>query len=123
MTGTFGPYTPIHRAGDIFFVSGQVGVDPATKQASSDIKTQTIQVLDNLKGVLASEGLALDQVVKTTIFITDIDDFAVVNEVYETYFNAPRPARSTVQVAALPKVAGETELLIEIEAVAFREPA
>jgi 2-iminobutanoate/2-iminopropanoate deaminase len=118
-TPTFGPYTPVRQAGNLYFVSGQVGVDPATKTASSDVAEQTHQVLTNLKNVLASVDLSLDQVVKTTIYITNMADFAVINEVYVGYFAEPRPARATVAVKELPRVAGDTPIKIEIEAIAM----
>ncbi|MEK7152903.1 MAG: Rid family detoxifying hydrolase [Patescibacteria group bacterium] len=114
----FGPYSPVRKAGDLYFVSGQIGVDPATKTASADIAEQTHQVFANLKDVLTSVGLDLDRVVKTTIFLTDMADFAVVNEVYVGYFAEPRPARGTVAVKELPRVAGDIPIKIEIEAVA-----
>jgi 2-iminobutanoate/2-iminopropanoate deaminase len=114
----FGPYTPVRQVGDLYFVSGQVGVDMATKTASEDISEQTHQALSNLKDVLASVNLNLDNVVKTTLFVTDMADFAIVNEVYVSHFVEPRPARSTVAVKELPRVAGSTPIKIEIEAVA-----
>jgi 2-iminobutanoate/2-iminopropanoate deaminase len=119
-TKTFGPYSPVRQVGDFYYVSGQVGVNAATGEAGAGIAAQTRQVLDNMKAVLAAVGLGMDDVVKTTIFVTNIDDFAAVNEVYVSYFAEPRPARSTVQVAGLPKVAKNTSLLVEIEAVAHR---
>lgn len=121
MLQTFGPYTPVRRAGNLLFVSGQVGVDPATRTAPTDVADQTKQVLSNLRDVLATIHASLDDVVKTTIYLQNIDDFAAVNQVYEQLFNTPRPARSTVEVAALPEVAGGTTLLVEIEAVAWKE--
>ena len=121
MSQTFGPYTPVRKSGNHFFISGQIGVDPVTKTASEDISTQTTQALNNMKDLLVDNNLSMNDIVKTTIFVTDIDDFGTVNAVYETFFDTPRPARSTVQVAALPNVAGNTKLLVEIEAVAFKE--
>ncbi len=119
MTTTFGPYSAIRWAGSSFFVSGQVGVDPATKHASSDVADQTRQALTNMKSVVESAGMTMNDVVKTTIFVHNIDDFAAINSVYETFFEPPRPARSTVEVAALPRLAN-TPLLVEIEAVGYR---
>ncbi len=118
-TMSFGPYTPVRQAGDYYFVSGQVGVDPATKTASEDIADQTRQALDNLKSMVEAAGLTIDHVVKTTIYVVDMADFATVNDVYVSYFNEPRPARSTVGVKELPRVAGDTPIKIEIEAVAM----
>jgi 2-iminobutanoate/2-iminopropanoate deaminase len=123
MTATYGPYTPVRRAGDLLFTSGQVGIDPLTKKASADISQQTEQALANLKSVLQSAGADLGSVVKTTIFLTDMSNFEAVNTVYEQTFAAPRPARSTVGIRELPRVGGNVALLVEIEAVAFKEPA
>jgi 2-iminobutanoate/2-iminopropanoate deaminase len=123
MTATYGPYTPVRRAGDLLFTSGQVGIDPLTKKASADISQQTEQALANLKSVLQSAGADLGSVVKTTIFLTDMSNFEAVNTVYEQTFAAPRPARSAVGVRELPRVGGNVALLVEIEAVAFKEPA
>lgn len=117
---SFGPYSPIRKAGDAYYVSGQVGVNPETKTASSDVSEQTRRVLENMRAVLQTEGLSMNDVVKCGIFVTDIGDFAKVNAVYETFFEAPRPARSTVCVNELPRVAGNTPILIEIDAVAYR---
>lgn len=116
----YGPYTPVRRAGNLLFVSGQVGINPTTKQAGTSILQQTEQVLNNLKNVLESEGASLDDIVKTTIFLTSMDNFEAMNGVYEKVFAAPRPARSTVGVQELPRV-GNTPLLVEIEAVACKE--
>lgn len=115
----FGPYTPIVKVGDMYFVSGQVGVDPVTKACHPDVASQTKQALTNLSEVLASEGLSLKDVVKTTIFLTGMSDFQIVNEEYVKNFHEPRPARSTVAVAELPRVANHP-ILIEIEAVAWK---
>lgn len=117
-TTTFGPYSPIRQTGNLYFISGQIGVDAATGSASHDIASQTRQALRNLQRVLADAGLQMDHVVKTTIFLTNMDDFAAVNKVYQTFFEPPRPARSTVGVAQLPKVGGDTPMQIEIEAIA-----
>jgi len=119
---TYGPYTPVRRAGSLLFVSGQIGIDPTTKQAKNGILQQTEQALNNLKKVLESEGASLDNIVKTTVFLTTMDNFEVMNSVYEKVFAAPRPARSTVGVQELPRV-GDAPLLVEIEAVACKEAA
>jgi len=121
MTQTFGPYTPVRRAGAMYFVSGQVGVDPATHAAHATVEMQTRQALKNMQAALAEQGVDMEDVIKTTIFVTDMNDFATVNSVYETFFGQPRPARSTVQVAHLPKVGGSTQILVEIDAVAYKE--
>lgn len=119
---TFGPYSPIYRAGNNYYVSGQVGADPKTKTAAADIESQTHQVMKNLVSVLAGEGLELSDLVKTTIYLADIKDFARVNDIYDSYFkkNLPKPARACVEVSGLPEVADE-KLLIEIEAIAYKE--
>ncbi|MGD0538774.1 MAG: RidA family protein [Verrucomicrobiota bacterium] len=109
-----GPYSHAIRVGDLLFCSGQIPLDPATGQlAGPDIQTQTTRVLENVKTVLAAENLKLSAVVKTTVFLTDLADFGAMNEVYGRYFTAEFPARSTVQVAALPRGAR-----VEIEVVA-----
>jgi 2-iminobutanoate/2-iminopropanoate deaminase len=123
MSETYGPYAPIRQVGNLYFISGQVGIDPETKTAYGIITEQTEQVLKNLKAVLATAELELKHVVKTTVFLTDMRYFAAVNEIYEKYFEAPRPARSAVAVLELPRVAGDTRLLVEIEAVAAKEAA
>ena len=109
-----GPYSHAYRAGDFVICSGQTPIDPATgKLVEGDITAQTEQVLKNIAAVLNSAGLALADVVKTTVFMTDLSEFAVYNAVYASFFPTDPPARSTVQVAALPLGAR-----IEIEAMA-----
>lgn len=121
MTTVYGPYTPVRRAGNLLFVSGQVGVNPANKVAPTDIAAQTERALLNLENVLREAGASLNDVVKTTIFLTNMDNYAAMNEVYERRFDAPLPARSAVAVRELPRVAGDVEILVEIEAVAYKE--
>ncbi|HMI08821.1 MAG TPA: RidA family protein [Candidatus Saccharimonadales bacterium] len=118
---TYGPYSPVRKADNLLFVSGQVGVDPITKNASSDIAAQTEQALRNMEDVLHSAEATLQDVVKTTIFLTDMDDFEAINAVYEKVFSTPRPARSTVCVRELPRVGGNVPIRVEIEAVACKE--
>ena len=114
-----GPYSQAVRSGNFLFCSGQIPLDPKSGQITSgDIAAQTRRVLDNIAAVLRAEGLTFDNVVKTTIFLTDLGDFQTVNEVYSSYFEQSPPARSTVQVTALPKGAN-----VEIEAIAAVEPA
>jgi 2-iminobutanoate/2-iminopropanoate deaminase len=109
-----GPYSQAVRAGQLLFVSGQVPLDPATGQiVAGDIQTQTRRVFDNLAAVLKAGGRSFADVVRTTVFLADMNDFAAVNEVYGTYFAAPYPARATVQVARLPK-----DARIEIDLIA-----
>jgi 2-iminobutanoate/2-iminopropanoate deaminase len=111
-----GPYSQAVRSGRFLFCSGQIPLDPRSGQiVSGDIAAQTRRVLDNIAAVLRAEGLAFDHIVKTTIFLTDLGDFQTVNEIYGSYFTQQKPARSTVQVSALPKGAN---LEIEVVAVA-----
>lgn len=111
-----GPYSQAVEAGGFVFCSGQIPIDPQTGLlVVSDIEQATRRVLDNLVLVLAEAGLSLKDVVKTTIYLLDLQDFPVVNAIYATYFDTAFPARATIQVAGLPKGA-----MIEIEAVAVR---
>lgn len=111
-----GPYSLAVAAGDVVYLSGQVHLDPATgKLVEGDIGAQTRQALENLKTVLGAAGLGFEHVVKTTVFLTSMADFAAMNEVYKGYMVAPFPARSTIQVAGLPLGAR-----VEIEAIAQR---
>ncbi|WPV00173.1 RidA family protein [Mucilaginibacter sp. cycad4] len=99
-----GPYSQATLAGGFLFVSGQIPIDPLSGEIiSSDIKAETTQVMENIKAILTEAGLAFDNIVKTSIFLTDLQNFAQVNEVYGTYFTADFPARETIQVSALPK--------------------
>jgi 2-iminobutanoate/2-iminopropanoate deaminase len=110
-----GPYSAGIRAGNFIFTAGQLGIDPKSgKFAPGGAVAQTRQALLNLTAVLEAVGASLDQVVKTTVFLADMDDYGPVNEVYGEFFNQDPPARSAVQVARLPK-----DALVEIEAVAF----
>jgi 2-iminobutanoate/2-iminopropanoate deaminase len=119
-TTTYGPYSPVKKAGSFYFVAGQVGVDAETKTAPSAVAAQTHQALKNLEVVLKAVGLRLHDVVKTSIFLKDMCDFAAVNQVYVAYFNEPRPARSCVAVVELPRIIAGTDLLVEIEAIAHK---
>jgi 2-iminobutanoate/2-iminopropanoate deaminase len=112
-----GPYSQAVRAGNLIFASGQIPIDPATGQfVSGGIAEQTEQVLKNLKALFAAAGVGLEQVVKTTVFLADMDDFAAMNEVYGRYFADASPARATVQAARLPR-----DARVEIEAIAVSE--
>jgi 2-iminobutanoate/2-iminopropanoate deaminase len=111
-----GPYSQAVIAGDLIFASGQIAIDPATQQfVQGDIRAQTERVMDNVGAVLAAAKAGFENVVKATIFLVDLGDFATVNEVYARRFPSAPPARSTVQVAALPKGAR-----VEIEVIARR---
>ena len=109
-----GPYSQAVRANGFLFVSGQVSFDPATSEMTgTDVAAQTQRVLENVKAILEAGGSNFHHVVKTTVFLKDMNDFAAMNEVYARYFTAAPPARSTVQVARLPK-----DALVEIEVIA-----
>jgi 2-iminobutanoate/2-iminopropanoate deaminase len=110
-----GPYSSAVGAGDFVFVSGQVPLDPDGKIVGYTPKEQARKALENLRATLEAAGLTLADVVKTTIFLKDMDEFGAVNEVYAEFFAEPYPARSTVEVARLPK-----DLHVEIEVVAYR---
>ncbi|HIU11018.1 MAG TPA: RidA family protein [Candidatus Avidehalobacter gallistercoris] len=111
-----GPYSQAIAAGGMLYASGQVPVDPATGElAGADIETQARQVFENLKQVLQAAGADFGSVVKTTVFLTDLANFGVVNDIYAEYFTEPYPARSCVQISALPKGALiEAELIAEL---------
>jgi 2-iminobutanoate/2-iminopropanoate deaminase len=110
-----GPYSQAIQAGNFLFLSGQIPLDPASGElVKGDVREQARRVLENLKGVLESQNLKMENVVKVTIFMKDMGNFSQVNEVYGTYFPSSPPARSTVEVARLPR-----DVEIEIEAIAF----
>ena len=109
-----GPYNHAVRVGDLLFCAGQIPLDPATSDlVKGDIKVQTERVLENVKAILDDQKLSFNHVVKSTVFLTNLADFAGMNEVYAKYFTGDFPARSTIQVAALPKGAN-----VEIEVIA-----
>ena len=110
-----GPYCHAKLAGNTLYTSGQLGLIPATGELPQGVEAQAAQALDNLKAVLSAAGMGLEDVVKTTVFLADIRDFAAINTIYANYFTGEAPARSCVQAAALPKGA-----LFEIEAVAVK---
>jgi 2-iminobutanoate/2-iminopropanoate deaminase len=113
--GAVGPYSQAIRSGDMVFCSGQLGIEPVSGELVAGVEAQAERALRNLQSVLDAAGLGFDDVVKTTIFLADIGDFVAVNAVYARFMPDPPPARSTVQVAALPKGG-----LVEIEAIARR---
>ena len=110
-----GPYSQAIRANGMIFVSGQVAIDPANQQViSGDVAAQTERVMRNLSGILKAAGSGLEKVVRSTVFLKNMGDFAAMNEVYGRYFNVAPPARSTVEVARLPK-----DVLVEIDVIAL----
>ncbi len=112
-----GPYSQAIKAGNTLYISGQIPFVPETMQlVSEDIKEQTKQCLENLKAILEEAGLSLNDVVKTGVFIKDMNEFAAINEVYASYFTDNKPARACVEVARLPK-----DVRVEIEAIAVAE--
>ena len=109
-----GPYSQAVRAGNLLFISGQVPLDPASGQpVEATIQAQVARSLENVKAILAQAGAGMENVVKTTVFLKDMEDFAEMNRVYQTFFPENCPARSAVEVARLPK-----DVLVEIEAIA-----
>ncbi|WP_033619872.1 RidA family protein [Helicobacter pylori] len=111
-----GPYSQAIATNNLVFVSGQLGIDATTGEfKGADIHSQTTQSMENIKAILKEADLGMDSVVKTTILLKSLDDFAVVNEIYGSYFTEPYPARATFQVAKLPK-----DALVEIEAIAIK---
>ncbi len=112
--GAIGPYSQAVKTGNLVFCSGQIPIDPATGNfVSDDVAEQTEQVLKNLSAVLGAAGTDLNKVVKTTVFLADMNDFAAMNEVYAKFFDANKPARATVQAARLPR-----DARVEIECIA-----
>jgi len=112
-----GPYSQAIKTGPMVFLAGQIPIDPKTNQLMKDasIEEQTALVLDNLKAVLASNGMTMDNIVSTSVFLKDLNDFAKMNTVYATYFKVAPPARATVEVARLPR-----DVKVEISAIAVR---
>jgi 2-iminobutanoate/2-iminopropanoate deaminase len=112
-----GPYSQAIRVGDTLWLAGQIAIDPETNALIEDtgIEAQTRQVLDNLKAVVEAAGMTMDDVVSTSVFLADLDQFGAMNEVYATYFGDAPPARATVEVARLPR-----DVAIEISAIAAR---
>jgi 2-iminobutanoate/2-iminopropanoate deaminase len=110
------PYSPAVKIGNTIYASGQIPLDPATgKIVEGGISEQTTQALENLKSLLAQAGFELTDIVKTSVFLADLNDFAEMNKIYATYFSGIRPARSTLQVARIP-----ADSLVEIEAIAIK---
>ena len=114
--GAIGPYSQAIAAGNWVYTSGQLGMNPETGTLVEGVQEQARQALSNVQAILEEAGASLDHVVKTTVFLKDMNDFAAVNEVYSTFFTEPYPARSAIEVARLPK-----DGLVEIEAVARKK--
>lgn len=111
-----GPYSQAIQAGDFIFVSGQLGVDPKTGEVVSGIEAQTKQVLENLKSILKEANTDFTKAVKFTIYLSSMDDFATVNEIYGHYLEEPYPARVTVEVSRLPK-----DVLVEMDVIVYHK--
>lgn len=113
--GAIGPYSQAIRAGDFLFVSGQIPLDPASGTLiDGGVTNQTRRVLENLGAILAAAGASFDRVVKTTVYLADMTEFAAMNEVYAEFFPQPAPARATIQAAALPR-----NVRVEIDLIAY----
>ncbi len=108
-----GPYSQAIKAGNFIFLSGSLGIDPSNGKLKETLEEQVIQALNNIKNILVSEGLELTNIVKTTVFLADMNDFQIMNKIYAEFFGETKPARSTVEVARLPLNAK-----FEIEAIA-----
>lgn len=111
---SIGPYSQAVRLGEILFISGQLGIDPANDKLAEGVEKQTRQTLENLKTILEAAGSSLDKIVKTTVFIKDMNNFSVINKIYANYFTEKYPARCCIEVNRLPK-----DGQVEIEAIAF----
>lgn len=110
-----GPYSQAIEVGDMIFTSGMIPVIPETGEVVKGLEAQAAQALSNVKSLLESQGSSMNKIIKTTVFIKNMDDFAKINEIYATYFDESFPARSCVEVARLPK-----DVLLEIEAIALK---
>ncbi len=111
-----GPYSQAIEAGDFIYLSGAIPINPKTNEIAEGIKNQTVQVMDNLQAILSEANTDFSKVVKFTIYLSSMEDFAVVNEVYGSYLKKPYPARATVEVSRLPK-----DVLVEIDAVVYKK--
>ena len=113
-----GPYSPALKVGNLLFLSGSIPLDPSTGQlVEGGIKEQATRVMENIKALLAAAGADFSQVARTTVFMVDLAEFAAMNEIYSSYFTAPYPARSTVQVVKLPR-----DVRVEIDVIAVLNP-
>ena len=111
--GAIGPYSQGIKIGNLVFTSGQIPLNPANGEMAETIEEQTKQALDNIKAILEESGTCMDNVIKTTVFLTDLNDFTKMNDIYATYFIGEKPARSAIEISKLPK-----DAKIEIEAIA-----
>lgn len=111
-----GPYSQAVEIGNLLFVSGQIGINPATGEVATGIEAQTTQVMENLQAILQEAGSSFSKVGKFTIYLSSMDDFATVNEIYGSYLEKPYPARATVEVSRLPK-----DVLVEIDAIVVND--
>lgn len=110
-----GPYAQANKYGNLIFTSGQIPLDPSTGEIPGSVKEQTVRVLENVKAVVEAGGSSMEKVLKTTVFLKDMNDFAIVNQTYASFFNeGSYPSRSAVEVSRLPK-----DVLVEIEAIAY----
>jgi len=121
MIQKFGPYEPIRQAGDLYFIAGQVPVDPTTEQASADFTDQMNQVVKNLGSVLKSKRLTLQHIVNVRVYLTDMTKFEQMNEIFAEHFSGIGPSRECVGVTDLPHIGGNELLQIEMSAVAQKE--
>ncbi|HEY2492094.1 MAG TPA: RidA family protein [Paenibacillus sp.] len=113
--GAIGPYSQAIEGGGFIYTSGQLGLDPETGQFGEGVQGQTRQSLNNVKAILEAAGAEMGQIIKTTVFLKDMNDFVAMNEVYSSFFSEPYPARSAVEVARLPK-----DALVEIEVIVLK---
>ena len=111
--GAIGPYSQGIKVGNLVFTSGQIPLNPANGEMAETIEEQTKQALENVKAILEESGTCMDNVIKTTVFLTDLNDFTKMNDIYATYFTGEKPARSAIEISKLPK-----DAKIEIEAIA-----
>lgn len=111
-----GPYSQGISFGDLIFLSGQIPINPNTSEIPAGIKAQTKQVLENIKALLEENSSGIDNVIKTSVFLKDMNDFTDMNEVYSSFFKEPYPARTTIEVARLPK-----DVLVEIEVISYKK--
>ena len=118
----YGAYSPVRRAGALAFVSGQIGIDPLSGHLDEDPAKQAAQALRNVESALGSAGMGLDDVVDTTVFVTNMGTFPEINELYRDVFGEPYPSRTFVAVSELPRLGGDRTVQVEIKAIAMGQP-